>query len=814
MNLNNVKSWAPTIILALYIVLFATTPLLAAPVSVSEAETEIVGEVSIFHIDDFANKSSKNFYYIDTNEKRYSFESNQELPFEAGSIVKIKGKLKNDVIAVDTVRNPVELVSEKKNHNVISAIKDSVGDQRTLVILMKSFPSDSEPFTPAEAHNMVFKSRFQSFMKEQSYGKVSFSGKVIGWVPINRNVAECETPSEAEYNNIFSTHNINLASYDRVLILRNDMAGGCSSVGKAPHTYGGQTYHLSKTTVGLYRYDQPSDWGTHVFPWTNLDLVLSHEMGHALGVGHSNSWICDGEVIYGNCQHFEYGNHYDAMATGSHTLHYNAYFKEKLGWLSENQILNITQSGSFTLTPLEMNGGSKIAKIYINGTNEAPFFVEFRRIMGYDLSLGKPELSINQYGAFVSQIGNTAVPTVQLLDMSPEASHLSNNMKNVTLNPVSIGNSLAIFHDQGKGITLHAPLGISRPRNAISMRVDISNPSCTRGPMSITNLINDTSVSIGGASFVSANIRNNDHFGCGNSDFEVSFGLPAGWSYENTSTVSILPGQTKMGWGTFKVPATTTLGNYPVTFKVKNKTTGQIGKKTFQVFVDNPLSITNATPSSGQAGTVVTVTGTGFNSTHTAVTLTGNNSWSDTEIVSVSNGSFQYVIPAVMNTCNKSNCHTVPLSNGDYHINVYSNNVSVNTPFRVGATSTVSISANPISINLGQSSIITWNAQNVAYCFGQGGLGGVLPSSGQQVVYPLETTLYEIRCMSAVVGGGFMSESVTVTVVSPTPRDGVKGPVKIQREESIKLPTKGPVNRGTSPSTAGSRSVSTETVRN
>jgi uncharacterized protein YkwD len=77
---------------------------------------------------------------------------------------------------------------------------------------------------------------------------------------------------------------------------------------------------------------------------------------------------------------------------------------------------------------------------------------------------------------------------------------------------------------------------------------------------------------------------------------------------------------------------------------------------------------------------------------------------------------------------------------------------------------TVTISANPNTINTGSSSTLSWSSTNATSCTASGGWNGSKPSSGSQSTGALNaTTTYTLTCSGS---GGSQSNSVTVTVDS------------------------------------------------
>ncbi|HJS21852.1 MAG TPA: hypothetical protein VJ764_04290 [Steroidobacteraceae bacterium] len=75
---------------------------------------------------------------------------------------------------------------------------------------------------------------------------------------------------------------------------------------------------------------------------------------------------------------------------------------------------------------------------------------------------------------------------------------------------------------------------------------------------------------------------------------------------------------------------------------------------------------------------------------------------------------------------------------------------------------TLSLSANPATINSGQQSVLTWNTSNVTACTASGGWSGAKNVNGSETVGPLtQTTTYTLSCTGT---GGSVNRNATVTV--------------------------------------------------
>jgi len=104
-----------------------------------------------------------------------------------------------------------------------------------------------------------------------------------------------------------------------------------------------------------------------------------------------------------------------------------------------------------------------------------------------------------------------------------------------------------------------------------------------------------------------------------------------------------------------------------------------------------------------------------------------------------------------------------------------------------GPEPTVSISANPGSIQAGESSTLIWNSTDAESCVIDQGIGSVAVNSGEEglTVSPTETTTYTITATGL---GGTATDSVTVTVTYPEPTVNINAwPETIQAGESSTL---------------------------
>lgn len=147
--------------------------------------------------------------------------------------------------------------------------------------------------------------------------------------------------------------------------------------------------------------------------WTSHESLvgtstLAHEFGHNLGLGHSNSHSCPGQLVEGTlradgtfsdgCHDNEYGDAYDVMAasysfggvTNAQIPALNVTHKSALGALSSTDLPTIkrtatlgSQSRTFALNPISATSGLRGLRVVDPRTNEQ-YFVEYRSGTGMD----------------------------------------------------------------------------------------------------------------------------------------------------------------------------------------------------------------------------------------------------------------------------------------------------------------------------------------------------------------------------------------------------------------------------------------------
>lgn len=394
----------------------------------------------------------------------------------------------------------------------------TIGEQRTAVILVNFQDDVSQPLSVADAHAMVF-GTVSDLMWEASYQKTFLSGDVFGWFTIPVSRAVCDVNLFAvEADKLAIAAGVRLADYQRLVYLlpQNACSGAGSNSG--PST--------------------PSRlWVTSN---NHTPQMIAHELGHNFGLLHAQALEC-GSASYGSdCAVQNYGDPADTMGSG-YVTHFNAAFKEKIGWLNANgapAITTVTASGSYAIAPMSAATGGVRALRIPRGTDPASgemsyYYLEYRQPTGFDATLATTGNLTKGVLVHVGGVNQTNV----LLDMTPGslASSTFADMSDAALAP---GRS---YSDAAAGISFTV-----KSADAGGALVDVTvagqAATCTRAAPAVA-LGAGASATAGSRIDYAGTLRNLDSAGCGATTFMLAANVPAGWSGSvPAASVTLSPG--------------------------------------------------------------------------------------------------------------------------------------------------------------------------------------------------------------------------------------------------------------------------------
>lgn len=279
------------------------------------------------------------------------------------------------------------------HYRVLLVLVDTVGglvdDPRTEVL---------EMYEPRELGELFFVHPHgtDAFYREASYGEVSLSGSVVGWLESFEGEVSADEMFEARDSYFeLATPHIDYGDYDVVVLVGMAHTGGRQTGWRFGNTI---TVSEGRYTVGIIyminstvlRAVTDRRYGGTILP----AKPWPHELGHTLGLGHATSIWCTDAVFCEDPEVHAYGDIFNYMGAGEFASHPDVLQKLRLGWLTDAQVPQLTPGidTEVTLYPLAVDDGRvKGARIALSTPQVGRdlLAVEYRTPVGFDAYLNR-----------------------------------------------------------------------------------------------------------------------------------------------------------------------------------------------------------------------------------------------------------------------------------------------------------------------------------------------------------------------------------------------------------------------------------------
>jgi hypothetical protein len=494
-----------------------------------EYETEIEGVAYVLHED--KRDGSRYLYFLQGTEGDIAVHFAEKAPvLQTGSRVKVKGVKLNKALAVGADTGSVQ---------VLAATTPLIAGAQATAVIMVNFSDKPSSYSASQIRQVVFTTT-SDFHKENSYQQAWLSGDVYGPYTIAMSSGVCDFNGLAtQARSAASAAGVSLSAFKRFVYVFPQNACGWWGLG----TIGGNPSHA----------------------WINGTVVLQvvgHEMGHNYGLYHSHALECGSVTIGTSCSNIEYGDTLDIMGTSNG--HYDAYQKERLGWLNTigaPPITTATTGGQYLLDAYEPTGTTPKALKVLKSTDgtgkKTWYYVEYRQPIGFDAFLSS---NTNVRNGVVIHTGSETSPdTSFLLDMTPETASWSDPALTTS----------KTYQDQQAGISIGVAWVTS---TTAAVNVTTGGGACVRAtPALAVTPLQGVTTQAGNSASYTLTVTNKDSSACTAAAFSITSTPPSGWSViPGASPLTINPGASASTSVMVTSPSGTADGSYDMPIVVTN----------------------------------------------------------------------------------------------------------------------------------------------------------------------------------------------------------------------------------------------------
>jgi hypothetical protein len=271
-------------------------------------------------------------------------------------------------------------------------------------------------------------------------------------------------------------------------------------------------------------------------------------------------------VLGSSCTVGEYGDTADIMGNPS-SGHFNAFQKERLGWLNYTNsppITTVQTDGVYFIAPYETDDNqSKALKILQSSSAGTYYYVEYRQPIGFDAPLLFSGSNLTN-GVLVHLGTPSNANSNDLLDLTPASASWYDPA-------LAVGQS---YSDATAGVTMTV---LSADSTGATVSVTFSGgggTTCTRANPTVSLSPASQSTTIGSSVSYTMTVTNKDNSGCTASSFNLGAAMPSGLTAAfGASSLSIAPGSSASTNLTVSSSSSLSSGTYGFTATGANSTT-------------------------------------------------------------------------------------------------------------------------------------------------------------------------------------------------------------------------------------------------
>ena len=273
----------------------------------------------------------------------------------------------------------------------------------------------------------------QAYYDEVSYGKIRIKGTIIErWIRIPIKVKELD---------------VFYYGYDRDDMLRIDVRT-CAIINEL---IGDAQYSIRFAVYAgqIWGHAREENRTAFVSEFRGAS-VYAHELGHLLGLPDLYSYELAAEGRYPNI----YLGQWDLMSASWLLVHFCSWSKLRLGWISEEQVVDVTQKHErpFIIDAIE-NKSAKILLVRVPLSENEAYYVEVRARLGLDAGLDR----LMRMGVLILLVNEALSPEngkVAVIDSHPNSTRMAPQMELFDA-PFSIGRGEVIAYiDRARNLSI------------------------------------------------------------------------------------------------------------------------------------------------------------------------------------------------------------------------------------------------------------------------------------------------------------------------------------------------------------------------